>query len=140
LVEPLIARTAAARRTRRDGKAMNAALKAYVSARDHDASRRADTALHLAIAEATHNPFLVRLSLDLRARITLNLGAEPYTDEARRIAVGQHRELVAAIIAGRPDDAADIATRHFALSEDLFHRLAKRARDDNPQSGARQSG
>jgi DNA-binding FadR family transcriptional regulator len=138
LVEPLIARTAASRRTKRDGKAMNAALRDYIAAPDHDASRRADTALHLAIAEATHNPLLVNLSVDLRARITLNLGAEPYTDEARRIAVGQHSDLVMAIIAGRSDDAADIAARHFALSEDLFHRLANRARGDNARSAARQ--
>jgi GntR family transcriptional repressor for pyruvate dehydrogenase complex len=138
LVEPLIARTAAERRTKRDGKAMNAALKDYTAAPDHDASRRADTALHLAIAEATHNPLLVSLSIDLRARITLNLGAEPYTDEARRIAVGQHRDLVAAIMAGRPDEAADIAARHFTLSEDLFHRLADRARNGNARRGVRQ--
>jgi GntR family transcriptional repressor for pyruvate dehydrogenase complex len=140
LVEPLIARTAASRRTKRDGRAMNAALKDYIAAPDHDASRRADTALHLAIAEATHNPLLVNFSVDLRARITLNLGAEPYTDEARRIAVGQHSDLVTAIIAGRSDDAADIAARHFALSEDLFHRLANRARGDNTRSAARQDG
>src|SRR5690349_6491353 len=119
---------------------MDAALKDYIAAPDHDASRRADTALHLAIAEATYNPLLVSLSVDLRARITLNLGAEPYTDEARRIAVGQHRDLVAAIMAGRSDDAADIAARHFALSEDLFHRLADRARAGNARSGARQDG
>jgi GntR family transcriptional regulator, transcriptional repressor for pyruvate dehydrogenase complex len=43
---------------------------------------------------------LGKLSLDLRARITLNLGAEPYTDEARRIAIGQHQELVAAVSEG----------------------------------------
>jgi DNA-binding FadR family transcriptional regulator len=118
---------------------MTTALEAYIAAPDHDASRRADTALHLAIAEATHNPFLVKLSVDLRSRITLDLGAEPYTDETRRIAVGQHRELVAAIIAGRPDEAADIAARHFMLSENLFRRLADRARV-GPRSRTQKNG
>ena len=128
LIEPLIAGTAAARRTRRDIQAMNKALQAYLDAPDHDASRRADASLHLAIAEATRNPTLVKLSLDLRARITLNLGAEPYTDEARRIAIGQHQELVAAVSEGRNAAAADIAARHFQLSENLIRKLADRAK------------
>ena len=42
LIEPLIARTAAARRTESDMQAMATALRAYLDARDHDASRRAD--------------------------------------------------------------------------------------------------
>lgn len=137
LVEPLIARTAAARRDARDIKAMAAALKAYLDAPDHDASRRADSALHLAIAEATHNPILVKMSVDLRARITLNLGAEPYTDEARRIAIGQHQELVAAVSEGRGDDAAEIAARHFVLSENLMRQLVARAEHESKPRGAR---
>jgi GntR family transcriptional repressor for pyruvate dehydrogenase complex len=127
LIEPLIASTAAVRRTTRDIQAMNASLQAYLDAPDHDASRRADASLHLAVGEATRNPMLVKLSLDLRARITLNLGAEPYTDEARRIAIGQHRELVAAVSEGRSAAAADIAARHFQLSENLIRKLADRA-------------
>lgn len=137
LVEPLIARTAAARRDERDIKAMAKALKAYLDAPDHDASRRADSALHLAIAEATHNPILVKMSVDLRARITLNLGAEPYTDEARCIAIGQHQDLVAAVSAGRGDDAANIAARHFVLSENLMRELVQRAEREGRPRGAR---
>jgi len=137
LVEPLIARTAATRRDARDIKAMAAALKAYLDAPDHDASRRADSALHLAIAEATHNPILVKMSVDLRARITLNLGAEPYTDEARRIAIGQHQELVAAVSEGRGDDAAEIAAKHFVLSENLMRELVARAEHESKPRGAR---
>ena len=128
LIEPLIASTAALRRTTRDIQAMDTALQAYLDAPDHDASRRADASLHLAVAEATRNPMLVKLSLDLRAKITLNLGAEPYTDEARRIAIGQHRELVVAVSEGRSDAAADIAARHFQLSENIIRKLADRAK------------
>jgi DNA-binding FadR family transcriptional regulator len=137
LVEPLIARTAAARRDASDLKAMAKALKAYLDAPDHDASRRADSALHLAIAEATHNPIMVKMSVDLRARITLNLGAEPYTDEARRIAIGQHQELVAAVSEGRGDDAATIAAKHFVLSENLMRELVQRAEREGKPKGAR---
>lgn len=127
LVEPMIARAAAARRTEADIEAMARTLAAYLDAPDHDASRRADAALHLAIAEATHNPILVSMSVDLRAKITLNLGAEPYTDEARRTAIGQHAELIAAVSEGRGDDAAAIAARHFAISETLIRQLVDRA-------------
>lgn len=137
LLEPLIARTAAARRDAGDVKAMTAALKAYLDAPDHDASRRADSTLHLAIAEATHNPVLVKMSVDLRARITLNLGAEPYTDEARRIAMGQHQQLVAAVSEGRGDDAAEIAAKHFVLSENLMRELVARAEQEGKSKGAR---
>ncbi|HZT19326.1 MAG TPA: FCD domain-containing protein [Dongiaceae bacterium] len=136
LIEPLIARTAAARRTESDMQAMRAALQAYLDAPDHDASRRADSTLHLAIAEATHNPILTAMSVDLRAKVTLNLGAEPYTDEARRIAMGQHRELVAAICESRGDVAADIAALHFTLSEDLIRELVQRAGQEEERAGA----
>lgn len=128
LVEQLIARTAAERRTESDMVPIRAALQAYLDAPDRDASRRADSALHHAIAEATHNPILVDLSVDLRTRITLNLGAEPYTDEVRRIAIGQHQELVAAVEQGRPEVAASIAAIHFTLSERLMRELVARAK------------
>ena len=116
-------------------QAIRAALQAYLDAPDHDASRRADASLHLAIAEATHNPILVAMSVDLRTRISLNLGAEPYTDEARRIAIRQHQQLVAAVAEGRADDAADIAARHFTLSENLMRDLVERAGHEDQQAG-----
>ena len=128
LIEPLIARTAAGRRTAGDLQTIAGALQAYLDAPDHDASRRADARLHLAISEATQNPILVAISVDLRTKITLNLGAEPYTDDARRIAIVQHQQLVAAIAEGRGDDAAEIAAEHFLLSENLIRDLAERAR------------
>jgi GntR family transcriptional regulator, transcriptional repressor for pyruvate dehydrogenase complex len=137
LIEPLIARTAATRRTARDLVAIHAALQAYFDAPDHDASRRADARLHLAIAEATQNPILVAVSLDLRMKISLSLGAEPYTDEARRMAIIQHTELVTAITESKHEAAAEIATRHFALSENLIRRLMDRAELEETKVEAR---
>jgi GntR family transcriptional regulator, transcriptional repressor for pyruvate dehydrogenase complex len=127
LIEPLIARTAALRHTPQDAQAIKAALQAYLDAPDHDASRRADGSLHLAIATATQNQILVGISVDLRTKISLNLGAEPYTDEVRRIAMRQHQDLVAAVTEGRADDAAAIAAIHFTLSETLIRALVERA-------------
>jgi DNA-binding FadR family transcriptional regulator len=136
LVEPMIARTAAARRSDDDIIEMKGTVQAYVDAADRNASRVADTALHLAVARATHNPILVSMSVDLRAKITLNLGAEPFSAEARRTAIVQHAELVTAIVEGRGDDAAEIAARHFAISEALIRNLADRAQHDGESSGA----
>ena len=127
LIEPLIARTAALRHSPADLRAITAALQAYLAAPDHDASRRADGSLHLAIATATQNPILVGISVDLRTKISLNLGAEPYTDEVRRIAMRQHQDLVAAVTEGRADEAARIAAVHFTLSETLIRALVERA-------------
>lgn len=127
LLEPLIARTAAERRTEADLGPIRAALRDYLDAPDHDASRRADARLHVAIAQATHNRILVETSVDLRTRISLNLGAEPYTDEVRRTAIRQHQDLVAAVAEGRAEDAARIAAVHFTLSETLMRDLAERA-------------
>lgn len=127
LIEPLIARTAAQRRTPADVQAIAAGLQAYLDAPDHDASRRADGSLHLAIAKATQNPILVDISVDLRTKISLNLGAEPYSDEVRRIAIRQHQDLAAAVIEGRAEDAAAIAAVHFTLSETLIRALVDRA-------------
>lgn len=136
LVERMIAHTAAERRTESDMGPIRSALQAYIDATDRDASRRADSALHHAIAQATHNPLLVDLSVDLRTRITLNLGAEPYTDEVRLIAIGQHRELVTAIEEGRAEDAAEIAARHFMLSERLMRELVARAKTDDGEAAS----
>ncbi len=127
LIEPLIARTAALRHRRADVVAIDAALAAYLAAPDHDASRRADAALHRAIATATQNPILLDISMDLRTRISLNLGAEPYTNAVRKIAITQHRDLVTAVTDRRADDAAAIAAVHFTLSEKLMRDLVKRA-------------
>lgn len=134
LIEPLIARTAAERCLPSDAEAITAALRAYLEAADHDASRRADSSLHRSIAEATHNPILAELSVDLRTRVSLNLGAEPYSDEVRRTAIQQHQALVSAVIGGRADEAAEIAAKHFALSETLIRELVNRTEGEEQGS------
>jgi GntR family transcriptional repressor for pyruvate dehydrogenase complex len=134
LIEPMIARTAAARRSAEDSADIAAAVQAYSDAADHDQSRSADGDLHFAIARSTHNPLLIRLSVDLRTRISLNLGAEPYSDDVRRKAIEQHRDLAAAVIDGRADDAARIAANHFTLSENLIRDLVRRTQDEESTS------
>jgi DNA-binding FadR family transcriptional regulator len=134
LVEGMIARTAAARRRAADIEAITGALQAYIdAAEDREASRAADQALHTAIAAATQNPYLTRLSQQIRARVSLGFQAEPYSRDIRRRAIGQHRELVAAIVAGDADRAAKLAARHFSLTESAMRELLERVQREEEQ-------
>ncbi|HEY0416050.1 MAG TPA: FCD domain-containing protein [Gaiellaceae bacterium] len=126
LIEPLIARTAAARRTADDVFRIEAACAAYDDAPDREASRAADAALHAAIAAATNNSHLASLSNEIRAQVSLGFGAEPYSAEIRRRAIGDHRNLVSAIADGNAEAAERIAHDHFLLTEDALRSLAAR--------------
>ena len=128
LIEPLIARTAAERRTPADITAISSALSLYEFAGDREASRRSDELLHRAIGDASHNPVLLGISTQIRSRVSLNLGAEPYTPAVRRKAAHQHAELADAVISGDGDRAAAVAASHFSLSEKLIRDLVRRVR------------
>jgi len=128
LVEQAIARTAAQRRTIKDIGAIRRAIGDYARARDRDASRLADHALHQAIAKATHNDRLVELSASVRREVSLGFDAEPYSPLARKLALAQHPALADAVITADPDRAAAIAAEHFSLTEDLLRELHARIR------------
>lgn len=134
LIEPLIARTAAERRTRSDVKAIRTALALYREAGDREASRHADELLHRSVGEASHNLVLVGISTQIRSRVSLNLGAEPYTAQVREKAAHQHEELTDAIDAGDADLAAEIARSHFSLTEKLIRDLMRRVRKETDSS------
>ena len=129
LVEPLIARTAARRRTPEDASRIGAALEAYRGAgSNREASGAADGALHRAIAAATQNRYLVDLSERLRHGATLGFRAEAYSLSIRERAILEHGELAAAVIAADADAAAAIAARHFTTTETRLRELYERAR------------
>jgi GntR family transcriptional repressor for pyruvate dehydrogenase complex len=128
LVEPVIASTAAERHGADDAEAITAANQAYLDADDdREASRAADQALHLAVARATGNRYLVDLSQQIRARVSLGFQAEPYSRAIREVAKRQHSELVAAVLERRADDAGSIARTHFSLTETALRELLRRA-------------
>jgi GntR family transcriptional repressor for pyruvate dehydrogenase complex len=128
LIEQQIARTAAERREDHDIAAIQAAVTAYDRAANREESRRADGAVHQAIAQAAHNGRLVELSARIRREVSFGFDAEPYSAEARRRAVHQHPELAQAVITGDPATAAAMAARHFSLTEDLLRELHARIR------------
>lgn len=134
LLEPLIARTAAQRRTRAELKAIRQALAMYGDATDREASRKADELFHRSIGNATHNPVLTGISTQIRSRVSLNLGAEPYTAAVREQAAHQHQQLADAIDAGDGDLAAEIAGSHFSLTEKLIRNLVRRVRREMSNS------
>jgi DNA-binding FadR family transcriptional regulator len=126
LVEPLIARTAAERRSPEDVERIESALAAYLAAPDREASRAADQAVHEAVAGATHNPYLANLSSLIRSEISLGFGAEPYSPEIRAKAVKDHTKLTRAVAAGEAAAAARVAGTHFQLTESTVRELKAR--------------
>lgn len=127
LIEPLIARTAAERIAPDDVEGIRDALAGYLDAGgDREASRAADQSVHATIAKATGNPYLASLSAQIRRRISLGFGAEPYSRDIRARAVKDHTALVEAVIAGRSASAARIAARHFRLTETVLRDLVSR--------------
>ncbi len=127
LVEGLIARVAARRHEPADAEAIQAAAQAYVDAGDdRETSRVGDQALHTAIAGATQNPYLARLSNQIRAQVSLGFQAEAYSREIRATAIQQHGALVATILARDDELAARLAAEHFSLTEEALRRLLER--------------
>ena len=131
LIEPVIAATAAERHHELQLVGILAANDAYQAADDdRERSRAADQALHLAIATATGNRYLIDLSQQIRARVSLGFQAEPYSLAIRETAKVQHADLVEAIVERRAQDAAEIALVHFSLTEtalrDLLGRVVRR--------------
>jgi GntR family transcriptional regulator, transcriptional repressor for pyruvate dehydrogenase complex len=143
VIEQQIARTAALRRSEADVKAIRGALRDYEQAgEDRDSSRMADLALHRAIADATHNPHLLNLSLSIRHDISFGFEAEPYSPEVRGRALHQHPRLAQAVIDGHPVRAAELAADHFSLTESMLRELHARVmlRSGPPQAGQPQAG
>ncbi len=136
LVERLIAAAAAERHSPDDAAAIEDALLEYQAAGDHrEASRAADEKLHRVIAQATHNPYLVVLSEQLRTEVSFGLGAEPYSASVRRQALRQHDSLAQAVLTGRATRAGTLAAEHFSLTESALRDLVKRA-EEQPNTDA----
>lgn len=129
LVEGMIARTAAVRRTPRDIEAINRALDAYLNATTPQAHHATDIALHSTILWATHNPQLGLLTQDLLRRVTPGIAIEPYSEDMDARAVIEHTALVAAIADGDGERAAAVAEEHFTITSENTRRVLRRGLD-----------
>lgn len=125
LVEGLVAATAAERVSAADRRRIVEALAAHAAATRPQETRASDRELHLAIAHAADNPYLLQLRDDLAAAIGLRFGSDPYVDDPviTRRAVRQHRELVDAIFSRDAQRSSAVARRHFLISVNAIESL-----------------
>jgi GntR family transcriptional repressor for pyruvate dehydrogenase complex len=126
LVEGMIARAAAERRTPDDVRQLKSGLLGYSRARSSEDAHAADQALHRAVAAATQNTHVLAMRESILATITLGIGIEPYSPSHYEQARNEHAELVEAIIAGDVNQAGSIAERHFEISRDIVQRVLDR--------------
>ncbi|BBL81062.1 transcriptional regulator [Rubrobacter xylanophilus] len=113
VLEPRLAELAARRASAEQVEGLWRALeRMQESISDPPAFAEADVGLHMAIAEAVGNRFLMKATADIRAllRRDMELSAEVGIRRAGTLqfSVDSHRRLVAAIAAGEPEKAARI--------------------------------
>lgn len=128
MVEGMIARAAAERRTDDDVAALEKALQDFRAATSMTEARNADRRLHGLVTAAARNPHLTSLSAHLTAAATLGFGVEPYTQEFYDEALAQHLELVGHVVRGEAEDANRSAQAHFRLTLDTMRAGLERAR------------
>ncbi|WP_395307110.1 GntR family transcriptional regulator [Mycobacterium sp. AMU20-3851] len=83
--------------------------------------RRLDSRLHLAIAEAAGSPSLVPLVAENRMRVNALLDQIPLLQRNIAHSDEQHEAIVAAILAGEEQSAAEAMCAHLAGSAALLH-------------------
>lgn len=116
-IEPRVAREAARTRRREDVRAMASAIESMSRARTEAEYMRYDTELHLAVARATRNRFMVGAIEDARLRLNDVISLLPESETWHRRLSGEHEAIVAAI-ERRDEAAADAAMEvHVAASE-----------------------
>lgn len=139
LTESLVARTAALRRSDDHVDVFRDALTAFDQATTPEGVRAADASLHAAIAEATGNRYLLALSHALRQQVNLGFAVDPYSPRSHDQAREEHLALVTAVVDGAADEAAQLARRHFLITEEAFRRTLQRSVSRVP-SGRAQRG
>ena len=133
LVEGMIARAAAERRTPGDVSRLRAALADFRAAQEMIDARAADRRLHGLVTAAARNAHLTSIGSHLTAAATLGFGAEPYAPEFLAQARAEHDELVEHIAAGDADAAGRCAEGHFALTLESMRASLRKARDARPR-------
>jgi GntR family transcriptional regulator, transcriptional repressor for pyruvate dehydrogenase complex len=134
LVEAMIARTAAERRTERDVAALRAALSSFAEARLAQEEHAGDAAIHRAVTAATGNAELASLSEGLLAAITPGIPIEPYSRDVYDRALAEHTELVEAVIDGEVERAGRVAESHFAMTKRTVRKVLRRGGLEADQS------
>ncbi|MEO3938791.1 GntR family transcriptional regulator [Dermatophilaceae bacterium Soc4.6] len=136
LVEGMIARAAAERRSDDDVAQLQGGLDQFRAVGSMIDARAADRRLHGLVGAAARNRHLVAESVRLTTAVTLGFGAEPYEQEFFDRALAEHEELVGHLVAGRVEAAGACAQAHFALTLEGMQASLRRAaawpEDDRP--------
>lgn len=127
-----VCRAAAESRTDRDIAALAVRLDEFRTARSGLDAQQADSRLHLAIMDAAHNPVLKHVLLDLEASISIgapaHLWGEPTTMRDMELrSLREHVALIAAITAGRGDEADALARAHVGIDFEHVTTAMRRA-------------
>ena len=122
IVESAAAKLAAASVTEGLLKRLDEAIAELDAASTLAESRRADTLFHLAIAEGSGNPFLVRAIEDARVRMFEPVDALA-VDFVRSSSIAAHQALRDAIAAGDGERAVREMQDHLAVTTAEFERL-----------------
>lgn len=93
--------------------------------------RRLDSRLHLLIAELSGSPSLVPLAANIRTRVNALLEAIPVLEPNIVHSTEQHTAIVAAILAGRPQAAAEAMAEHLEGSAALLRGFLSDTVDDD---------
>jgi len=88
----------------------------------------ADLSFHLTIAEASGNRLASHLMHAIRGQVQEALGTAFLVPGGPERSLGQHREILEAIEARRPDEARWVMHEHIQRVEHEIHRLAARRR------------
>ncbi|WP_105806304.1 FadR/GntR family transcriptional regulator [Leucobacter massiliensis] len=114
------AREAAARELSSEERTALALALEECSAAEESDHRRLDSRLHLLIAELSGSPSLVPLVANLRMRVNALLDAIPVLAPNLTHSHQQHEAIVAAILAGRAESAAEAMLEHIEGSTALL--------------------
>jgi GntR family transcriptional repressor for pyruvate dehydrogenase complex len=126
LVEGMVARTAAERRTDHDIEALHRALERFARAVTPQDEHAADAAIHDAVTAATGNKEVAVLSQRLLATITAGIAIEPYSRDVFDRALAEHQALVDAVVAGDVERAGRVAESHFAMTQRTMSGVLQR--------------
>jgi DNA-binding FadR family transcriptional regulator len=111
------ARLAAERRTDRDVGELAAILARMADADDPAKRNRYDASFHIAIAQASGNPLIVKLVEDLRTVLEEHSLAAARAPHRRQAATAEHTAIYDAIVERDPDAAAAAMEAHLVAAE-----------------------
>lgn len=110
-VETMAARLAAERRTKAEISRLQTCQDSLLDSADVGAFRRADSAFHLAVADASRNTMLRRSIEDARAAAFRTLDARPFRP-LRTSSANGHAAVIVAVVGSDRDGAADAMAEH----------------------------